>query len=78
MTTSKKAKIITTASLLLLLTIVIFQNTEMITTQILFAEITMRQAFLLLLTFFFGALFGFTLACIRVNKRAISNIKMID
>lgn len=77
MTKSKKARLITILVVLLLICIVIFQNTNQVTTTILFAKVTMPHAFSLFLTFLFGSLFGFTLAYVRVN-RFVKDTKQIN
>lgn len=78
MTKLKKAKLIIILTSLTLLAIVIFQNTNDITTTVLFAKVTMPQAFLLFLTFVFGALIGFITAFLRVNQRIVKGLKQIN
>lgn len=77
MTTGKKVKFGILLGFLLLLGIIIFQNTERITTNILFAKVEMPQAFLLFLIFIFGAMFGFITAYVRVNKSMAKNMNAI-
>lgn len=74
MTTSKKIKAGILISSLVLLAIIIFQNTGEITTKLLFAEVRMPQAMLLLLTSAFGFLLGFIMAFAKANKTIAKKI----
>jgi uncharacterized integral membrane protein len=68
----KRFKIIAIAVVLLLFLIVILQNTQSVETKLLFAEITMPVAFLLMLTFVFGFIAGL-LATLRLESKAKRN-----
>jgi uncharacterized integral membrane protein len=78
MTTVKKIRLGAIIALIAIVVIVILQNTEQVTTQILFASIEMPQAFLLFLTFAVGALAGFVLAYMRLGTRLTSVQKSIE
>ena len=78
MTTAKKIRLGFIILLVAIIVIVILQNTEQITTQILFASIEMPQAFLLFLTFIVGALAGFLVAYMRLGSRLSSVQKSIE
>ncbi|MFC4991988.1 lipopolysaccharide assembly protein LapA domain-containing protein [Rubritalea tangerina] len=78
MTTSKKIRLGITLALVALVIVVILQNTEQVTTTVLFATIKMPLAFLLFLTFLIGALGGFFLAYLRINKRITKVQKSIE
>lgn len=78
MTKFKKTKLITIIAALVLLCIVILQNTDEVTTTILFAKVTMPHAFSLFLTFIFGALFGISFVYIKSNPRIAKDIKQIN
>lgn len=69
MTTDKKIKIGAISALVVIVTIVILQNTDPVTTQMLFASVEMPLAFLLFLTFLIGALAGFILGYLRLGSR---------
>jgi len=68
----KKFKIIAIAVVLLLFLIVILQNTQSVETKLLFAEITMPAAFLLMLTFAFGFIAGL-LTTLRLGSKTRKN-----
>ena len=63
----KKFKIIAIAVVSLLFLIIILQNIQPVETRILFAKITMPNAFLLMLTFVFGFIAGL-LTTLRLDK----------
>ena len=64
----KKIKLIASAIVVLLLGVIIFQNYQEITVQVLVASITMPLALLLVLTFAIGLLAGWFLCLVRSNK----------
>ncbi len=64
----KKFKLIIAAALLILAIIVVFQNTAVVETKLLFATISMPRALLLLLTLLIGVAIGLILS-IRVPSR---------
>jgi len=67
---AKKVKLISSALVVILLGVVIFQNYQPITVQILVASITMPLALLLALTFLIGLLAGWFFSLLRANKSA--------
>jgi len=74
MTTAKKIKLGILLSFLITLTIIIFQNTAKITTKVLFTSVELPQALLLGIIFLIGAMFGFIMAYIRINKKVAKKI----
>ena len=64
----KKFKIIAIAVLSLLVLIIILQNIQSVETRILFAKITMPNAFLLMLTFVIGFIAGL-LTTLRLESK---------
>ncbi|MGJ8672919.1 lipopolysaccharide assembly protein LapA domain-containing protein [Rubritalea sp.] len=78
MTTGKKIRLGIIIAITLVAAIVILQNREQVTTNILFTSIEMPQAFLLFLTFLVGALAGFVLAYMRLSSRLSSVQKSIE
>ena len=63
-----KIKLAAIAIILVLTVIVIFQNTDSVTTKILFMTLEMPRAVLLILTFLLGAAVGVLFAFIRSRK----------
>jgi uncharacterized integral membrane protein len=55
--------------LLLLVTVVVVQNTEVVTFRFLFWEFALSRVLLLLLTFLAGSVLGYVLAKLRRNPR---------
>lgn len=68
----KKFKITAIAVVSLLFLIIILQNTHPVETHLLFAEITMPAAFLLMLTFAFGFIAGL-LTTLRLDSKTKKN-----
>lgn len=66
----KKAKYIAAGVVIILMGVVIFQNFEDQKVVILFAEIEMPLAFMLMLTFAIGMIAGWILSLITAKKKA--------
>ena len=69
MTTKTKVKIIGAVILAILALILILQNRASVTTQILFVEVTMPRAVLLLLTLIIGVVIGLLIA-VSISRRS--------
>ncbi|NWK57011.1 LapA family protein [Verrucomicrobiaceae bacterium N1E253] len=66
---AKKIKLIVSAVVVLLLGVIVFQNYQEVTVQVLMASITMPLAILLLLTFAIGLTLGWLFKLFRASPR---------
>ena len=65
---TNKIKIAVAAVVAILVIIVIFQNTEVVETQLLFIKVGMPRALLLIVTLLLGVLLGL-MAAIRIRRK---------
>jgi len=68
-TTKTKAKIIGAVVLAIIAVILILQNRDSVTTHLLFAEVTMPRAVLLVLTLIIGIVIGLLIA-VSISRRS--------
>lgn len=68
MTTARKIKLGALVLILGIITIITLQNTQQVTTTLLWVNIQMPLALMLFTTFLFGVIGGFVLAYFRSNK----------
>lgn len=70
MSTKARVKLIIGAILAVLVVIIMFQNTEQVSTRLLFWNLTLPHVVLLLLMFVFGVVLGFVATTMRQKRRA--------
>lgn len=75
MTTQRKIRLGVLFTALILMTVVILQNTDPVSIQLLLAQATIPLALLLALTFILGISCGFIFAFVLINKRKNSTAK---
>lgn len=70
MTLAKRIKLILVITIISLVAIVILQNTEAVTANLLFKEVSMSLSLMLLLTFILGIITGFVSMLVLSKKKA--------
>ncbi|MGJ8655920.1 MAG: lipopolysaccharide assembly protein LapA domain-containing protein [Akkermansiaceae bacterium] len=74
MTLAKKIKLILVITIISLVAIVIFQNTEAVTANLLFKEVSMSLSLMLLLTFLLGIITGFV-SMLFLSKKKVKKVE---